>query len=84
MYFECLHDIYFQRGNILRYNWIHHVLRYVPGSDNKGISLENQVSSTSMKYNVLSDVNIVFILFVFILLSMKYFIIFSVKFTSTG
>ena len=61
----------FQRGNILRYNWIHHVLRYVPGSDNKGISLENQVSSTSMKYNVLSDVNIVFILFVFIVLSMK-------------
>ena len=47
----------FQRGNVVRYNWIHDTIRKVPGGENKGITLDSQHSSTTMMYNVLYNVS---------------------------
>ena len=46
-----------QRGNIIRYNYIHHTLRLVPGADVRGIMLDDQYSSALIEKNVFFDVS---------------------------
>ncbi|XP_045203138.2 uncharacterized protein LOC123556462 [Mercenaria mercenaria] len=40
------------RGNIIRYNIVHHTLRLVPGADVRGVMLDDQSSSTRITNNV--------------------------------
>ncbi|XP_053396026.1 uncharacterized protein LOC128556126 [Mercenaria mercenaria] len=46
------------RGNIIRYNIVHHTLRLVPGADVRGVMLDDQSSSTSITNNVFYDNNV--------------------------
>ncbi|XP_041349420.1 uncharacterized protein LOC121368738 [Gigantopelta aegis] len=43
------------RGNVIRYNYIHHTLRYWPGSTVRGIMLDDQYSSVNIEHNVFYD-----------------------------
>ncbi|XP_053376463.1 uncharacterized protein LOC128547518 [Mercenaria mercenaria] len=43
------------RGNIIRYNTIHHSLRQAPGGSNKAIYIDAQGSGTSIMYNIFYD-----------------------------
>ena len=49
--------IILQRGNIIRWNIVHHILRLVPGADCRGVMLDDQSSSTSIMYNVFYSVS---------------------------
>ena len=50
---------FFQRGNTIQYNYIHHILRLVPGADVRGVMLDDQSSGTIIKKNVFYDVNMI-------------------------
>nr|KAG5688234.1 hypothetical protein BaRGS_034276 [Batillaria attramentaria] len=43
------------RGNVVRYNYIHHTLRYMPGADVRGIMLDDEYSSALIEHNVFFD-----------------------------
>lgn len=43
------------RGNIIRYNIVHHTLRLVPGMHCRGVMLDDQSSSTLVSNNVFYD-----------------------------
>lgn len=43
------------RGNVIRYNIIHHTLNLTPGGSNKAVLLDGQLSGTRVMYNVLYD-----------------------------
>ncbi|XP_076473023.1 uncharacterized protein LOC143302302 [Babylonia areolata] len=40
------------RGNVIRYNHVHDVLRHFPGSDVRGIMLDDEYSSALVEHNV--------------------------------
>lgn len=47
----------YQRGNVIRYNHIHHTLRYFPGAQVRGIMLDDEYSSVNIEHNVFYDVS---------------------------
>ncbi|XP_070196646.1 uncharacterized protein [Littorina saxatilis] len=46
---------YTYRGNVIEKNYVHHVLHSVPGPDNRGVMLDDEMSSVTARYNVFYD-----------------------------